>query len=255
MNQNTDAPVPAEPPWAVHVLLTTRPERGFADVIDTISPGSGARFEGVDLPGLAVPVGEEEFLIALTGPLSDQTLLAHAAISPMRSHVEPVAREHRASILIAPRKRSTPRQEQTALAKVAALFAAREDAEAVWLPHQETLTTDVLYRGEVAQRPSLVFFRVHAMQLDADAGTSHAFTRGLVPHLGREVQLSGTTLDPGIAFEQLRTALCEVIDADGALGVDDRLVVAGVPYVARDGRDLIGEHTGRPGSVLDLVQI
>ncbi|OCG75742.1 hypothetical protein [Microbacterium sediminis] len=237
----------SENPYApAHAILLLDTEHsGIVPFINELT-GEATLPEDVPLPRMKMGVnGVDLDLSVVAAPLQSDLLGFALATSPLRGTLEPAVARHRAHlrILAAP---AEPFAVQRALMAATARLASRDDVTAVLLPHQEALTTDVMYVGEAMQRPALTWFRTNAA--GQGDGTSIAFTRGMWALGGTDVVLQGVPWTPAEAFSALRAAVATALEAERPPREGDTLEVSGVPHTLETGVDPID---GRP--VLRLV--
>ncbi|RCK70032.1 hypothetical protein DT076_08525 [Desertihabitans brevis] len=211
------------------MLLCDRPFEAVGPLLTTLDPSLADSTQ----PGVRMALQDQTVEAMLLPPLGHDRMLGLAAsISPVRSMVEPVAREHRSALLLSASVTTTVFAAWDALESVTAMVCEHEAVQAVWTPSQEALTTDVLYAGEGAQRSTQNWFRVHAMR---DGKTALAFTRGLTDFGGIDV-LWHTRGTPAEAFGALRAAVCDVLEQQQVPQQGGTLTVAGVPHRLVPGR-------------------
>lgn len=218
------------------ILLLERDASSIAPFVNELA-GKEEIPEQLPLPRIAMTVnGVKLDLSIAAAPLRSDLLGFALATSPLRSTLEPVVTRHRAHVRILA-ARHDAFAVQGALTAATARLASRDDVGAVLLPHQEALTTDVMYVGETIQRPALTWFRTNAAQ--AGDGTSIAFTRGLWAMGGRDVVLPGAPWDPAETFAALRAGVAAVLE-DGRLPREGETIdVAGAPHALAPGVDPI----------------
>lgn len=237
----------SENPYApAHTILLIDTEHtGIAPFINDLT-GAATLPEDLPLPRLKMGVNGVDLDLSLFGsPLQSDLLGFALATSPLRATLEPAVDRHRAHLRILAAA-AEPFAVQRALMAATARLASRDDVKAVLLPHQEALTTDVMYVGEAMQRPALTWFRTNAA--GQGDGTAIAFTRGMWALGGTDLVLQGVASDPAEAFAALRAAVATALEAERPPREGDTLEVAGAPYTLTPGVDPID---GRP--VLRLV--
>lgn len=236
------------------VVLLDSPLAGVGEVLAAAHPSLAQTVQAQPaigaLPVISVPVNGFDVRFAVQPPETSAEFRQAVAESLVRQRVEPVAAAHGGTALVATTVAAgaDPVAAHRVISGFAAGILERDDARAVWLPHQGQVTTDVLFVGELARRPAHTWFRVVAMQLDPAAGTSHAFTDGLGALGSTDVQWSGGTLPPAEAWNVLRTAVADLLEAGTPPAPGTQIELGGVTHTLVPGTDLI-----RSTPVLDVV--
>lgn len=235
------------------VLLGTAPH-SVGEVLADAHPILGERAEAQPELGrqteLTTTVNGHELRFAVAPPETSESFRLALSESLVRTRVEAGAADHRSTVVVSTPVGAgiDPYAAHELLSYLAAGLLDRDDATAIWLPHQGQVTTDVLFIGELERRSAHTWFRSMAMWLDQGAGTSHAFTEGLGAFGSLDVQWSGVTLPPQEAWTALRTAIADLLEARTIPTPGLSLEVAGVRHVLVAGTDL-----ARGTPVLDLV--
>lgn len=243
--------IDSQPSSAIQaIVLLAEPPADMGVVLSAIQPGMGDPLASSPLlPAFGLTVNGADLRIgAFGGAVTNDRLLADLSVSPMRERLDPVVAAHRGVVTleIAP-PASGFFGPMVTWANVLAYLVDNLGAKALWLPQQRTVTTDVLFIGEMERDPALVLAGVHAMWLDQAAGTSLAFSAGLNGLGSPEVQIRRSG-EPGLLYRHLRLALADYLGADRLPAVGDVLDVGGVRHEVVDGVSLT---SGLP--VLELV--
>jgi len=236
------------------VVLLDSPLAGIGELLTAAHPSLAQTVQAQPaigaLPVISVPVNGFDVRFAVQPSETSAEFRQAVAESLVRQRVEPVAATHGGTALVATTVAAgaDPIAAHQIISNFAAGILDRDDARAVWLPHQGQVTTDVLFVGELSRRPAHTWFRVVAMQLDPAAGTSHAFTDGLGALGATDVQWSGSRLSPQEAWNVLRTAVADLLEAGTPPAPGTRIDLDGVPHTLVPGTDLL-----RSTPVLDVV--
>ncbi len=248
MTENTATPSDARPAMEAYVLLEQAP-LDMGAVLSAIGEGMGDPLAGVPLmPRLELGVNGAELVIgAVDAPVDDPGLAADLTTSPMRQRLEPVVASHRAHVTLG----ITPASQtfygpMLTWTNVLAYLIDNLGAKGVWIPAQMSVTTDVLFVGDMEQ-PTRNFARVHAMWLDQQQGASLAFTAGLRA-LGWRELLVRRHDQPAAIFQDLRAALAEVLDRHQLPALGSTMSLGGVPH-----RLVEGTHVIDGSPVFELV--
>ena len=229
---------PDESPFAAaHAILLLDHEATSVLPFAKALGASNGLPEDVPLPRLGMNViGVRLDLSVFAAPLQSKLLDFALANSPVRSILEPAVAAHRSHLLVLA-AREDPFRVQQALTPVVATLASGDGVTAVLLPHQEAITTDVLYAGETQQRPALTWFRTNAAA--HGDGMAAAFTRGLWALGGTDVVLWRVPCEPAQAFRELRGAVATLLEAGRLPREGDVMSVAGASYALTPGVDPI----------------
>lgn len=219
---------PSGPTVVAHILLGGVPS-SMGEVLAPLDPATAGRMANVPpVPQLVLPVnGVDVDLGVHTSPVPADALAQDLGVSPLRQTLEPAVAAHRAHVSVTVPVGADWRSSLAVFANVVARLLDRDDAKAVWLPQQRLLTTDVMFQGDVHDRPELVFARVHAMWEAGQGGPSIGFTQGLAAIGGTEVQLGANGVPPAQLFEDLRRAVADSLAAGTLPSAGGRLTVAG----------------------------
>jgi hypothetical protein len=221
---------PSGPAVVAHVLLASVPAT-MGEALATLGPDTASRLAQVPpAPQVPVVVDGRELLVGVsTSPVPADALGPDLGVSPMRARLEPVAAAHRAVVSVTAEVGTDWAGAMRTVVHAVGRLLERDDAGAVWFPQQRLLTTDVLFRGDAANRPELNFARVHAMWQAAPGGPAIGFTQGLAALGGQEVQLVAHGVDPARLFEDLRQAVADGLATGTLPAPGGRLTVAGYP--------------------------
>lgn len=234
------------PPWAVHLLMKHRPDN-LGEVLDRAMPNLAVALRQKGVADEVVPVGEEKVRFRVSGPISPPDLIQHAERSAEPDHLRTAALDHRGVVSIFP-ERAGDGDQVSAVWAMASMLADRDDVAAVWLRHQQHLTTAAQFVKD-ANGEALLLFRIHPSA--APEGSTAVITRGLAALGGREVRLSNT----GLTHEQLvKRAYAALNRAPGEADVvpkaGERLKYGFTSYELRESVDPVSQEP-----VLEMVEV
>lgn len=211
------------------VVLREQPYAGVGEVLDLLSPGGSAqlpdpnadtetmRLSGVDV---TLQIGRE--------PLAARELEYAVAQSPLKPRIEPAVARHGGYTAVS----IDPGDDLFAgihLLTNLGAYLADDGGLVVWMPDADLVTTDVMYLGDLDERPAVLAFNTMAAKLDESTAIAH--TIGVQQLGGIEVQLRSTTLGPGDAYQALRGAVAGRIEAQSLPKPGETLEIGGVSHV------------------------
>lgn len=220
------------------VVLLTQAPAGVAELVGLLMPGAEAQMPAgvqeltVDIN--EVPVRFEIVADKLTAPEFEYAV----SQSLLRERVQAASDTHGAFLVLTADVGADVFKASFTLSNLAARFAADNNGLAVWSPDSDLATTDVVYAGEVDQRPALVWFNAMAARIDAETSLAHTIGLGYLG--GTEVQVRSTTLSPADAYGELRGAVATLLES-GALPAAGGIVqLGGVAHTLAPSPSVIG---------------
>ncbi|WP_154792589.1 suppressor of fused domain protein [Occultella kanbiaonis] len=238
--------VAGPPPWSVHLLLSSRPDH-LGEVLDQAVPNRAAQFAKERRQEGVVPVGDAESvrLRLFRGRLTATALSEDGGAGPLRESVLPAVAEHAGVVTLTP-ERDGDGDPLMAVMAMATMLTERNDVIAVWLPHQQHVTTAEQFRKD-AGGGAVVTYRVHPSEVPEGRAV---ITRGFAALGGREVLFR----DPNRTHKRLTTRLQGALASTGDAG--DRAPRAGqqLKYVGSRYELVEAAHPLTQEPVLELVR-
>ncbi|WGW12478.1 suppressor of fused domain protein [Saxibacter everestensis] len=195
--------VSGPPPWSVHVLMKSR-HAHLGDVLAPLMPNRAALLAEKQSTDAVIPAGEKENVRwRVAGPIKPAQLSKDAGNSPLRDQVRAAVLEHRGVVTLAPEHPGDGGQVTAVMAMVA-MLAEQSEVAAIWLPHQQHVTTAEQFTADIKNEVRLTY-RVHPAT--APEGTTAVITRGLAAIGGREVLLTDSGMTHDELAKRVRTGL------------------------------------------------
>ncbi|WP_243227678.1 hypothetical protein [Microbacterium sp. CIAB417] len=227
------------------ILLRTLPA-GIGEVLAPVAPTVAQSLHGAPVSRIEVTVNGVPVTFHLRSePLRARELDYAVAQSPLSALVSEAVARHVAHLVVSVEAPTDVFDAHHVVSQLGAAFA-QENGLAVWLPDADLATTDVMYVGEVSERPALNWFHTMAARLDETASIAH--TIGLGRFGAPDVQLVSSVLAPAEAHAALRDAVAGILEARRVPEAGDYVHVAGVASVLTPGQSRLGMPV-----VLDVV--
>lgn len=247
MSNTNDASMVTKPAAVRAVVLLEKAPTEVGELLELVIPGVSAQLEGAPKDQLTIDINDVPLtFMAGTTPLVAQELDYAVSQSLLRERVQAAVARHAGYVVLSAAVNDDVFTASNVLANIAARYADDDNGLAVWLPDADHATTDVMYAGEVDQRPAQVWFNTMAAQIDAS--TSLAHTIG-VRHLGGvDVQLRATSATPAQAHSALRDAVATMLEASTLPAPGMVVEIGSVPHILTPAQSMIGM-----GEVLDAT--
>lgn len=206
-----DSVVEGPAPWAIHLLMGTA-HLDLGSVLSEALPELAAQLSAQGMAEHVLEAGAgEQVRIRVGGRIHPAAMEGALGAGPDPEALRPAVGGHAGTVTLTPERAGTGEPVAAVMAMVM-LLIEHADPVALWLPHQDHVTSPGDFAADVT-RGVLIHYRVHPTR--APAGMRASSTRGLSALGGHEVLARSTYLSAHELAQRLH-AMVEGVPSEGA---------------------------------------